>query len=360
MIKSLRFFVVCLAASLAGFACAANSSRGEVICASLADKNLPPETLATVDGQPITLQQLEKAISGRAKGAFLKAKTSFFDAKKKALDDYLFEKLLEKEAKAQKKTAAELTESEVTKKTKKITDKDIQAFYDKIKKQREGFGQKIPPLEKRIADQIRKNLEMEKARTRKDAYFAELRSKHKVAYLLDAPRLTIEVGSNPPQGNKNAPVTLVEFSDFQCPYCKRASETVNKVVKSYPGKVKRYFRDFPLGFHKKAKSAAMAARCAGEQGKFWQYHDKLFSKQELEPKQLSAHAKELKLDVAKFDKCVKSNKYNADIAKDMQAGAEVGVSGTPAFFINGKMLSGALPAEAFKKVIDQELARLQK
>ena len=121
--------------------------------------------------------------------------------------------------------------------------------------------------------------------------------------------------------------------------------------------MKLYFRDFPLSFHPKAKPAALAVRCAAEQGKFWEYHGKLYAKQELAPEQLLAYAKDLKLDTAKFESCQKSDKAKADVEKDMDAGSEVGVTGTPAFFINGKMLSGALPFDAFKTIIDKELAR---
>lgn len=359
MTKLSHFFVAILAISLAGLACAANSTRGDAICTSLADKNLPPETLAVIDGHPITFLDLERSIQGAAKGTFMKAKIKFFEAKKDALDAHLYDQLLEKVAKERKKTVAEVTEAEITGKIKKVSDKDVKAFYEKVAAQRGKMGQKLPPLDDRISQQIRQSLERGKSGERKEAFFAELRSKYKVAYLFDTPRLEVAVGSNPPLGNKKAKITVVEFSDFECPYCKKASDTFAGVFAKYPGKIRRYFRDFPLGFHKKARPAAIAARCAGEQGKYWEYHDKLFEKQELEAEHLSAHAKALKLDASKFESCMKSNKYNAEIEKDMKEASGVGVSGTPAFFINGKMISGAQPPEAFKKIIDQELARLK-
>lgn len=358
MSNSLRLSTLILLGALCGLACAQSASKGEIVCSALADKNLPPETLATVEGQPITAADFETTVHGRAKGAFLKAKIEFFEAKKEALDDYLYNRLIDEKAKKEGKTSEQVIEAEVTKKTKKVTEKEIQAFYDNIKKQRGGgMGRQIPALDKNISDQIRKNLEQGAVKERKDQFFAELRKKFKVAYLIDTPRIPVEMGSLPPRGNEKAPITIVEFSDFECPYCKRASQTVEEVLKAYKGKVKIFFRDYPLPFHSKAKPAAMAARCAAEQGKFWEYHDKLFAKQELAPEKLTAYAKELKLDSAKFEECVKSEKFKDDVEKDIEAGSEVGVSGTPAYFVNGRMLSGALPLEAFKEVIDKELAR---
>jgi protein-disulfide isomerase len=152
-------------------------------------------------------------------------------------------------------------------------------------------------------------------------------------------------------------VTLVEFSDFQCPYCGKAHDTVEQVMQAYAGKVRLVFRQFPLNFHQNAGKAAEAALCANEQGKFWEYHDVLFKNQQtLDIAQLKEHAKSVGLEGGSFGTCLDQGKYKKAVDDDLAAGQKVGVTGTPAFFVNGVQLSGAIPFEEFKRVIDQELA----
>ena len=161
------------------------------------------------------------------------------------------------------------------------------------------------------------------------------------------------------KGKKDAPVTIIEFSEYQCPFCKRfVDSTYPSIIKDYvdTGKVRYVFRDFPLGFHDQAKPAAMAAECAGDQGKYWEYHDLLFKNQaSLSAANYKKWAKDLKLDTTKFDACVDTNKYKAEVEKDFSDGQKAGVSGTPAFFINGKMISGAQPYSVFKTEIEAAL-----
>ena len=163
------------------------------------------------------------------------------------------------------------------------------------------------------------------------------------------------------QGDANAPVTIVEFSDFQCPYCGRNFEqTYPQIKKLYidTGKVKYVMRDFPLNVHPEAQKAAEAAGCAEEQGKFWEMHDKLFSnQQDLSVANEKTWAQEIGLDTKKFGECLDSGKRAAEVQKDIQDGQAYGVSGTPAFFINGVPLVGAQPFAAFQQVIEQELAQ---
>jgi protein-disulfide isomerase len=147
------------------------------------------------------------------------------------------------------------------------------------------------------------------------------------------------------------------FSDYECPYCKRGEDVVAQVMSTYGDKIRLVFRDYPLPFHANARPAAEAAKCANAQGKFWEYHDKLFANQaSLGVEDLKRYAGEVGLDQAQFDSCVGERKFQNDVQADLDAGQQVGVDGTPAFFINGRMLSGAQPFEAFKSVIDEELA----
>ena len=162
----------------------------------------------------------------------------------------------------------------------------------------------------------------------------------------------------PAKGPDKAPVTIVEFSDFECPYCVKAEETVQEVLKTYEGKVRLVYRDFPLPFHPHAQKAAEAAHCAGDQGKYWDMHSALFSNQQaLGAEDLKSHAKKLGLDSGKFDKCLDSGEKAALVEENKKAGAEVGVSGTPAFFVNGILISGAQPFSEFKSINDKELAK---
>ena len=155
-----------------------------------------------------------------------------------------------------------------------------------------------------------------------------------------------------------AAVEIIEFSDFECPFCLRAHPTVQKVMAEYGERVRLVYRHYPLPNHPNAVPAAEASACANEQGKFWPYHDRLFaSPGRLSAADLKQHAVELGLDAAQFNACVDERKYRADVQADMQAGQRAGVSGTPAFFINGRPLTGAQPYEAFARIIDEELAR---
>jgi len=172
-------------------------------------------------------------------------------------------------------------------------------------------------------------------------------------------KIDVSIDDDPVKGDKNAPVTIIEFSDFQCPFCgKFFKETFGQIDEKYikTGKVKMVFRDFPLSFHENAQKSAEAAECADEQGKFWEYHDMLFENQEkLSVEDLKRYAVELGLDKDKFDSCLDSEKYKDEVKKDFSDGQKYGVSGTPAFFINGKLVSGAQPFSAFEKVIEAEL-----
>ncbi|HLD49129.1 MAG TPA: DsbA family protein [archaeon] len=159
------------------------------------------------------------------------------------------------------------------------------------------------------------------------------------------------------KGSKNSPVTLIEYSDYECPYCARAEATIKDVLDEYGSKIYFVYKDFPLPFHNNAQKAAEASRCALEQNKYWEYHDALFKNQQsLDTNSLKTYAKSLGLDEAKFSECLDSNKYTEKVKQDMEEGQSKGVTGTPTFFVNGKILIGAQPFDAFKEIIDKELA----
>jgi protein-disulfide isomerase len=170
------------------------------------------------------------------------------------------------------------------------------------------------------------------------------------------PPKKVDVGSAPSRGPKNAPITVVLFSDFQCPFCGRIEPSITELEKAYPGKVRVAWKNFPLSFHNNAKPAAEAALAAHEQGKFWEMHDILFKNQQaLSGADLEKYAKEIGLNVDKFKAAMSSHKFAAQIDADTKQGSDLGVSGTPAAFVNGQLISGAQPVDAFKKIVDAEL-----
>lgn len=171
-------------------------------------------------------------------------------------------------------------------------------------------------------------------------------------------------------GNPDAPITIVEFSDFQCPFCRRLfSQTLPQLEEKYikSGTVKFVYRDFPLtSIHGLAQTYAEAGECADEQGKFWQMHDKIFEEQDkrgggtitdFTVGDIKNWAREIGLDGATFDQCLDSGKHADEVAKDFSDGERAGVTGTPATFVNGRLIPGAVPFSEFQKVIEEELAK---
>lgn len=161
------------------------------------------------------------------------------------------------------------------------------------------------------------------------------------------------------RGNFNAPITLVEYSDFECPYCGQIYPTFKQILNDYPNKVRLVYKYFPLSFHPNAQKAAEAAECASEQGKFWEYHDKLFDNQAdgFSLVNFKQWAGDLDLNTSKFNDCLDSGKYAQKVQADEVDGQNRGVQGTPATFVNGQLVSGAVPYESFKSIIDQLLTK---
>jgi protein-disulfide isomerase len=186
----------------------------------------------------------------------------------------------------------------------------------------------------------------------------DLKAQAQIKIMLDPWRVPVADNGRPSRGLKTAPVTIIEFSDYACPFCGRAEETVKQVRQAYGDLVRVVFRNYPLPFHENAQKAAEAAGCSEEQGKFWEMHEKLFSNSEsLSVENIKTYAKELGLEIARFEQCLNSGKRAVEVAKDFQDGKSAGVSGTPAFFINGRFLSGAQPFKNFAVIIDDELIR---
>jgi protein-disulfide isomerase len=277
--------------------------------------------------------------------------TERYEAIKSGLDQLIAESLFAQEAAARGVTVEQLQQTEIIAKVKQPTDAEIQKVYDDNKEQ---LGDATLD---QVKPQIVQYLTRQAMQAQHQAFVEELKKKYPTKVALKPPVVEVSLGSTPAKGNPKAPVTIIEFSDYQCPFCKRAESVVDEVMKTYGEKVRLVFRDYPLPMHPLARPAAEAANCANAQGKFWEYHAKLFQNQSaLGDDKLKEYAKDLGLDQAKFEQCLAAKPYKAAIDKDVEDGSKVGVNGTPAFFINGRMLSGAQPFEKFKEVIDDELA----
>ncbi len=312
------------------------------------------EPLAEVDGIAITAEEVEKPLAPQLS----KLEEQIYNLKRQRVEALINEKLLEREAAKRKLTVPTLLDAEVTAKVGLVTEQEIENFYQENKAQLKGE-------ESNLRDQIRTRLQNQKLVAKREEFLKSLRSQAKVVVNLKPPpvqRLEVSVQGAPFKGTEKAPVTIVEFSDFHCPFCKRVVSTLVQLESQYGDKIKLVFRDFPIdSLHPGTSKAHEAARCANEQGKFWAYHDKLFaSAPKSSPEIFKGLAKEVGLEAIAFEKCLSSGKYQAAIKKDIEEGTRAGVTGTPAFFINGRPLTGAQPLEAFARVIEEELAHKNK
>jgi len=308
--------------------------------------------LAVVDGVAITSEEVDKPLASQLS----KLEEQIYNLKLQRLEALINDKLLAKEAAKRKLTAPALLDAEVTAKVGLVTELEIEKFYQDNKAQ-------ITGEQAQVREQIRTFLQNQKLAAKRDEFLKSLRSQAKVVVNLKAPpiqRIEVSVQGAPFKGGEKAAVTIVEFSDFHCPFCQRVVPTLAQLESRYGEKIKLVFRDFPIeNLHPGATKAHEAARCANEQGKFWPYHDKLFAgPPKSSPEDFKGLAKEVGLDAVTFETCLDSGKYQAAIKQDMEEGNRVGVTGTPAFFINGRQISGAQPLEAFTRVIDDELARV--
>lgn len=304
--------------------------------------------LARLNDKEIKLKDVDELVAAQIKDLDKKK----FEARRSGLEQMIVQTLVKEAAAKEGKTEEQFLKANIDEKVPAPADAEIQKVFDENKAQ-------MPPgsTVDAMRSQIINFLQQDQKRQVAQKLFSDLRSKAKIEVLLSEPRATVEA-KGPSKGASDAKVTIVEFSDFQCPFCSKAEPSVDEVMKNYSDKVKVVFRHFPLDFHEKAFKAAEAAACAEEQGKFWEFHKTLFANQgALSVDDLKVHAKALNLDAAKFADCLDSGKMKTKVDGDMAAGRAVGVNGTPAFFINGIAISGAQPYEKFKEIIDAELAR---
>jgi protein-disulfide isomerase len=312
----------------------------------------PTDVVATVGPTAITLAEVDQKALQRSAGSFgsVKLVQALYEARHAALNDLVASTLIDQEAKARGVDRSALVEQEITAKAAPVTDAEIGAWYQANQARLQGAS-----LDQ-VRAPIRAYLIQERAEDARQRFVDTLKARTPVSISLEPPRQKVATANAPAKGPAGAPIELVEFSDFQCPYCLSANPTVDQVLKTYGDRIRFVYRHFPLPSHPNAKPAAEASVCAADQQQFWPYHDRLFANpSKLGTSDLKQTAADLGLDAAKFNACVDQHRHAADVEADMKAGGEVGVEGTPAFFVNGRMISGAQPFSAFKSIIDEEL-----
>jgi protein-disulfide isomerase len=306
----------------------------------------PSDVVAQIDGAPITRAELDQ----KAQAALQRVREQEYEARKEALDAMVVERLFDREAKARGISREQLLKDEVDGKVPAPTAKEIQDLYDQ---NRARVGTRtVAELTPEIAEAL-----VQRARgVRARAFEQELRAKTKITIALQQPRADVPIPADAQiLGPKDAKVTLVEYSDYLCPYCHRAQEVVDKVVAANPKTLRFVHRDFLLG-RPRSLAVAKAALCAGDQGKFWEFRGSLLTQPgDWSDAYLNQRAAALGLKPEPFNACLASTKYEAQIQASSADASNLGVTGTPTFFINGRRMTGVRSVEQLQEAIDAEL-----
>jgi protein-disulfide isomerase len=278
-----------------------------------------------------------------------------YQNRRNVLEQIMGDILIENAAKAASKTTADFVKDESQKRVAAVTDADVQQFFEANKERAQG----------RTIDELREPIRQFLAEQRKQQARAQLAGELSTKaggtrVLLDPPREQVSVAATDMvRGPAQAPITIVEYSDYQCPFCARVNPTLDRVRQTYGDRVRIVFKDFPLPIHPEAPKASEAAYCAGDQGKYWEMHDRLFANQQaLQLPALKQHATALGLDGNAFNQCLDSGKHGARVAENIKSGEKLGIGSTPTLYVNGRPVVGAQPFEYFKGVIDEELTRI--
>lgn len=321
-----------------------------VACPTVAFAELP-DVVGKVDGEAVTKDELIEAAGAQ----LMQLRQQEYQILSQAFARLVDERLLEAAAEKAGLTLDEYVEQKIEAKISAPTEEEMKAFYEQYKNDRSLAGRSYDE----VKPQIEQYLRAQAGRTVYESLINELRAAAEIEDELPIPRADVAEADNPVlHGPAEAPVTIVAFSDYQCPYCARAEATIEQIGDKYGEKVRIVFRDYPLPSHSLAQKAHEAAGCAHEQGKFKAMHDKLFENQRaLQVENLHRYASEVGLDVEQFKACLESDKRADEVQADFQAGSRAGVSGTPAFFVNGRFVNGAVPLEDFVEIIDEELSR---
>lgn len=305
-------------------------------------------------GKKLTESDLKSEMSDRYKSMKEGIDRQYRSQVQSMLQELAHKKMIEKEAKEKGMSVDDYMAS-VQKDAALPTPEQVEAFHEQLK----SSGQ-LPPGGQDIRADIIRYLAQQ---NREQAIQTEIaRLKKKYGYHVPYERTKVEAGNRPSRGGQNAKVTIIEYSDFECPFCIKAQATTQKLREKYGDRVRWTFKNFPLEFHANAMGAHLAANCIYhlKPDSFWPFFDGVFSpgrdKKTLQAQSLKERAVKLGVDAAKYDACVKDPAMKKEIEDDIAEGGKIGVTGTPAFFINGRMISGAQPPDAFIEIIEEELA----
>jgi predicted DsbA family dithiol-disulfide isomerase len=307
-----------------------------------------PETvLARVNDTEITQKQVDDSIAAQ----IYPLQQQLYAIRKATLENLVTRKILENEAAARGMRVEELRK-QLTQGEIKVTDAQVEEAY----KQNASFFASMSPDEAR--ERLRLDLENQARMKNYRAGLEALRKTWNVSIDFSPPVFVSELddGISPVKGSAHPRVTIVEFSDFECPFCKQVQNTLKQIVENYGRDVRLVFKHLPLEGHRNSFPAARAAYCAAEQDRFWQFHDALFSAQDLSPPALGKIASDLGLAPEKFETCLNSEQSRAAIVKDLEAAKLFRIDSTPSFIVNGKLIKGALSFADFRKIIEQELS----
>jgi protein-disulfide isomerase len=299
--------------------------------------------IAEIGGRKITADDFEQKEAGK----LLQAKYKYYLAERDALNQFIDDELLELQAKKEGVTLDELLKRHVAVNVPEPTEDQLRFYYEGVQTD-EPYESARPNIIETVHQ-----LRMKKAR---DAYIAQLRADYGVVVELNQPSAKVEVANAPRLGPENAPVQIIEFADYECPYCQKVNDDLARVREQFPNQVSLVYKDFPLPMHPLAARAAEAAHCAGAQGKFWEYHDSLFQTKRLQKSDLKDQARALKLDTARFDQCLEGGEQIPVVKKDAQEAQRLGLQGTPSFFINGHFMTGSIGFMKLRETVMQELA----
>jgi len=300
-------------------------------------------TVVEINGKKITLGDFEQ----KHPMALFQARNGFFEAQRKAVIAFVDEYLLEDAAKKEGLTVDQLWEKKVTSKiAKDPSDEALRVYYEGVDT-KETF--------EAVRDRIIQSIRARRESAAKEAYMLSLRAAAKISYHVAAPRVQMSMKDTPVRGASNAVLTLVEFADYECPYCQQIQPTLDKLEAEFKGKIAFAYKDMPLPMHANAPKAAEAAHCAGAQGKYWEYHDLLAKDKLLAMTALKANARTLSLDTAAFDKCLDSGEKAPIIDLHKKEAETLGVQGTPTFVVNGRFIGGTPDYDQLKTILEEEL-----
>jgi protein-disulfide isomerase len=299
--------------------------------------------VAEIAGRKITADELEQKQAGK----LLQAKYKYYLAERDALDQFIEDQLLELQAKKEGVTLDELFKRHVAVNVPEPTEDQLRFYYEGVQTD-ESYESARPNIISTVHQ-----LRTKKAR---DAYIAELRGEYGVVVELDQPSAKVDVKDALRLGSEKAPVQIIEFADYECPYCQKVNDDLRRLREQFGDQVSLVYKDFPLPMHSLAERAAEAARCAGVQGKFWEYHDSLFDTKKLHTTELKEEARAMKLDTDRFNKCLDSGEQSAVVKKDSQEAQRLGLQGTPSFFINNHFMSGSIGYVKLRETVLQELS----